>query len=142
MTVSQGSGLVYSVDILFCHLFVFILWLYLNYDYKLGRNSFSFHISYVCSSSSRYDIWQDAAATSHSVWDKYRLVRIYKMSNEKLTTTKRQMYMSPLRQPRHIRSSSFIISPCKTRQRQESFFSRTISDRKRQQYPIVMNRSV
>ena len=59
-----------------------------------------------------------------------RLVMMYKIENENIYLLLRKDRLEPpLRQSRNMHFSSFIITPCKTQQRQESFvFPRTISD--------------
>ena len=51
-----------------------------------------------------------------------RFIVVYKIANENEAITK------PLRQSRNMHSSSFIITPCKIQQTQESFSPHMISD--------------
>ena len=65
-----------------------------------------------------------------------------RITNESVGITKTDRLKPPLmRQSRNMHSSSFVISPCKTQQRQESFSPCTISDWNLLSPPLVMSRS-
>jgi hypothetical protein len=56
------------------------------------------------------------------------LAMMYKIANKNVAITKQNRHKPPLIQSQNIHSSSFIIPPCETQQRQKSCFSRTIFD--------------
>jgi len=71
-----------------------------------------------------------------------RLAMMYKIANKNVAITKQNRPKPPLRQSQNMHCLSLIIPPCKTQQRQESCFPRTIFDWNSLLQHIVLSGSV